>query len=97
MQERILLDRDRVVANTWYNEEKKRWEIDPVAVPYAVSKRLVDHARIRHDWAAMYVTLKGDDKEFYLDIKAIHRYIMIFICYLFLFNSNPAIFFRNLK
>ncbi|KAL4035333.1 hypothetical protein IC575_004017 [Cucumis melo] len=53
-QERILLDRDRVVANTWYNEEKKRWEIDPVAVPYAVSKRLVDHARIRHDWAAMY-------------------------------------------
>ncbi|KAG7023894.1 putative inactive ATP-dependent zinc metalloprotease FTSHI 5, chloroplastic, partial [Cucurbita argyrosperma subsp. argyrosperma] len=68
-QERILLDRDRVVANTWYNEEKERWEIDPVAVPYAVTKRLVDHARIRHDWGAMYVTLKGDEKEFFLDIK----------------------------
>lgn len=68
-QEHILLDRDRVVANTWYNEEKKRWEIDPVAVPYAVTKRLADHARIRHDWAAMYITLKGDDKEFFMDIK----------------------------
>lgn len=68
-QERILLDRDRVVSKTWYNEEKKRWEVDPVAVPYAVSQKLVEHARIRHDWAAMYIALKGDDKEYYLDIK----------------------------
>lgn len=90
MQEHILLDRDRVVANTWYNEEKKRWEIDPVAVPYTVTKRLADHARIRHDWAAMYITLKGDDKEFFMDIKAIQRYIVLFICNLFLFNSNPC-------
>ncbi|KAL4637644.1 hypothetical protein ACB092_03G091900 [Castanea dentata] len=68
-QERILLDRDRVMSKTWYDEEKNRWEMDPVAVPYAVSKKLVEHARIRHDWAAMYITLKGDDKEYYLDIK----------------------------
>ena len=68
-QERILLDRDRVVSKTWFDEEKNRWEMDPIAVPYAVSKKLVEHARIRHDWAAMYIALKGDDKEYYLDIK----------------------------
>ncbi|XP_031283829.1 probable inactive ATP-dependent zinc metalloprotease FTSHI 5, chloroplastic [Pistacia vera] len=68
-QERILLDRDRVVSNTWYNEEKDRWEMDPMAVPYAVSKKLVDNARIRHDWGAMYIALKGDDKELYVDLK----------------------------
>lgn len=69
MQEQILLDRDRVVSKTWYSEEKYRWEIDPIAVPYAVSKKLVDSARIRHDWGAMYLTLKGDMKEYYVDIK----------------------------
>lgn len=68
-QEHILLDRDRVVSKTWYNEEKNRWEMDPVAVPFAVSKKLVERARIRHDWAAMYIALKGDDKEYYVDIK----------------------------
>ncbi|XP_004304783.1 PREDICTED: uncharacterized protein LOC101297468 [Fragaria vesca subsp. vesca] len=68
-QELILLDRDRLVSKTWYNEEKNRWEMDPVAVPFAVSKKLVEGARIRHDWAAMYIALKGDDKEYYVDIK----------------------------
>ncbi|XVE62702.1 hypothetical protein DITRI_Ditri06bG0140900 [Diplodiscus trichospermus] len=68
-QERILLDRDRVVAKTWFNEERSRWEMDPMAVPYAVSKKLVEHARIRHDWAVMYIALKGDDKEYFVDIK----------------------------
>ncbi|XP_019191335.1 PREDICTED: probable inactive ATP-dependent zinc metalloprotease FTSHI 5, chloroplastic isoform X2 [Ipomoea nil] len=68
-QERILLDRDRVVSKTWYNEEKDRWEMDPIAVPYAVSRKLVESARIRHDWAIMFINLKGDDKEYYVDIK----------------------------
>ncbi|KAK4799841.1 hypothetical protein SAY86_025206 [Trapa natans] len=68
-QEQILLDRDRVVSKTWYNEEKSRWEIDPIAVPYAVSKKLVDSARIRHDWGAMYFTLKGEANEYFLDIR----------------------------
>lgn len=58
-----------MVSKTWYDEEKNRWEMDPVAVPYAVSKKLVEHARIRHDWAAMYIALKGDDKEYFIDIK----------------------------
>ncbi|XP_047261034.1 probable inactive ATP-dependent zinc metalloprotease FTSHI 5, chloroplastic isoform X4 [Capsicum annuum] len=74
-QERILLDRDRVVAKSWYNEERNRWEMDPVAVPYAMSKKLLENARIRHDWAVMYVMLKGDDKEYYVDIK---EYEMIY-------------------
>ncbi|KAF9607257.1 hypothetical protein IFM89_033464 [Coptis chinensis] len=65
--ERILVDRDRVVAKTWFNEERNRWEMDPLAVPYAVTKKLVENVRIRHDWAAMYVALKGDDKEYYVD------------------------------
>lgn len=69
LQERILLDRDRVVSRTWYNEEKNRWEMDPVAVPYAVSKDLLEHARIRQDWGAMYIALKGEDNEYYVDIK----------------------------
>ncbi|KAF4379841.1 hypothetical protein G4B88_012764 [Cannabis sativa] len=68
-QEHILLDRDRVMSKTWYNEEKKRWEMDPLAVPFAVSKKLVEHARIRHDWAVMYVAIKGDDKDYFVDIK----------------------------
>ncbi|CAH1429973.1 unnamed protein product [Lactuca virosa] len=68
-QERILLDHDRVSSRTWYNEERKRWEIQPIAIPYAVSRKLVENARIRHDWAAMYLTLKGDDKEFYVNLK----------------------------
>lgn len=45
--------------------------MDPIAVPYAVSRKLVESARIRHDWGAMYVTLKGDDKEYYVDTKVI--------------------------
>ncbi|XP_058082994.1 probable inactive ATP-dependent zinc metalloprotease FTSHI 5, chloroplastic isoform X2 [Magnolia sinica] len=68
-QERILLDRDRVVAKTWYNDERNRWEMDPMAIPYAVSKKLVENVRIRHDWAAMYLALKGDDKDYYVDIR----------------------------
>ncbi|KAI3698633.1 hypothetical protein L2E82_42328 [Cichorium intybus] len=68
-QERILLDRDRVSSRTWYNEERKKWEMQPIAVPYAVSRKLVESARIRHDWAVMYLTLKGDDKEYYVDLK----------------------------
>ncbi|XP_045809012.1 probable inactive ATP-dependent zinc metalloprotease FTSHI 5, chloroplastic [Trifolium pratense] len=68
-EERILLDRDRVVSRTWYNEEKNRWEMDPVAVPQAVSTKLIEHVRIRYDWGAMYIALKGEDKEFYVNIK----------------------------
>lgn len=68
-QEQVLLDRDRVVSKTWYNEDKDRWEMDHMAVPYAVSRKLIDSARIRHDFAVMYVALKGDDKEYYVDLK----------------------------
>lgn len=74
-QERIILDRDRIVSKTLYNEEKKRWEMDPIAVPYAVSKNLVEYARIRHDFGAMYIGVKGEDKEFYVNLK---EYEMLF-------------------
>ncbi|EPS73972.1 hypothetical protein M569_00780, partial [Genlisea aurea] len=67
-KERILHDRDRVASRTWYNEQKDRWELDPIAVPYAISRKLVDGARIRHDWAAMYITLKGEEKEYYVNV-----------------------------
>lgn len=69
IQERIIMDRDRVVSKTFYNEEKKRWEMDPIAVPGAVSKNLVQYAQIRHDWGAMYIGLKGEDKEFYVNLQ----------------------------
>ena len=65
------MDRDRVMSKTVFNEDKHRWEIDPVAVPYAVSKNLVEYARIRHDWGAMYISMKGDDKEYYIDPQVI--------------------------
>ncbi|KAI5398282.1 probable inactive ATP-dependent zinc metalloprotease FTSHI 5, chloroplastic [Lathyrus oleraceus] len=68
-EEMILLDRDRVISRTWYNEEKNRWEMDPLAVPYAVTKKLIEHVRIRADWGTMYIALKGEDEEFYVDIK----------------------------
>lgn len=73
------MDRDRVSSRTWYNEERKRWEIQPIAIPYAVSRKLVENARIRHDWAAMYLTLKGDDKEFYVNLKVILLSLYILI------------------
>ncbi|PIM99004.1 hypothetical protein CDL12_28506 [Handroanthus impetiginosus] len=68
-QERVLRDRDRVASRTWFNERRNRWELDPIAVPYAISRKLVESARIRHDWAAMYITFKGNNKEYYVDIK----------------------------
>nr|XP_043606226.1 probable inactive ATP-dependent zinc metalloprotease FTSHI 5, chloroplastic [Erigeron canadensis] len=68
-QERILSDRDRVLSKTWYNEEQNRWEMEPIAVPYAVSRKLLENARIRHDWGAMYINMKGDDKEYFIDLK----------------------------
>lgn len=70
------MDRDRVVSKTWYNEEKNRWEMDPLAVPFAVSNKLVEHARIRHDWGAMYIAIKGDDKEYYVDIKVVYLFLL---------------------
>ncbi|XP_076950574.1 putative inactive ATP-dependent zinc metalloprotease FTSHI 5, chloroplastic [Bidens hawaiensis] len=72
-QEKILLDRDRVLSKTWFNEGRNRWEMEPIAVPYAVSRKLLENARIRHDWAAMFITLKGDDKEYYVDLKEFDR------------------------
>ena len=59
------------MSRTWYNEERNMWEMDPIAVPYAVSKKLIQSARIRHDWAAMYITLKGDEREYYVDVKVV--------------------------
>lgn len=52
--------------------------MDPIAVPYAVSKKLVENARIRHDWAAMYVTLKGNDQEYYVDAKVRYFTVLFF-------------------
>lgn len=75
LQGHIIKDREKLMTKTWYNDERNRWEMDPVAVPYAVSKRLVGRAHIRHDWAVMYLTLKGEDKEYYVDIKVSHLFI----------------------
>lgn len=71
-QEKILIARDRVVAETFYIEKLKRWEMEPVAVPYAVAQRLVAKARIRHDRRVMYITLKGDDREYHVNLQVRH-------------------------
>ncbi|KAL3728221.1 hypothetical protein ACJRO7_032896 [Eucalyptus globulus] len=59
----------RMVSKTWYNDVKNRWEMDLVAVTYAASKKLIDSAQFRHDWGA----LKGDTKEYYVNIKEFER------------------------
>uniref|UniRef100_A0A7N0VGV2 AAA+ ATPase domain-containing protein n=1 Tax=Kalanchoe fedtschenkoi TaxID=63787 RepID=A0A7N0VGV2_KALFE len=74
-QERTLGDRDRVDSKVWYNVEWRRWEMDPIALPYVVSRKIIDSARIRHDWGAMYVFLKGEDREYYINLK---EYDMLF-------------------
>lgn len=68
-QEQILLYRDRVLADTWYDEKHKRWEISPEALGFAVEKELVESARIRHDRAVMFFKLKGEDRVYYADLK----------------------------
>ncbi|CAK9878262.1 unnamed protein product [Sphagnum jensenii] len=70
-QEEILVARDRVMAKTWYNEKRARWEMDPLAASHAVTKKLVGKARIRHDHAIMYLTMKGDEREYVVDIGAV--------------------------
>lgn len=69
LKEQILLDRGRMVSKTWYNDVKNRWEMDLVAVTYAASKKLIDSAQFRHDWGA----LKGDTKEYHVNIKEFER------------------------
>eukprot|EP00252_Welwitschia_mirabilis_P025772 TRINITY_DN8198_c0_g1_i1.p1 TRINITY_DN8198_c0_g1~~TRINITY_DN8198_c0_g1_i1.p1 ORF type:complete len:1255 (+),score=269.09 TRINITY_DN8198_c0_g1_i1:201-3965(+) len=68
-QDHILLFRDRVLAKTWYNVNETRWEMDPTAAAYAISKQLVGKACIRHDWRAMFIVLKGDETEYFVDIE----------------------------
>lgn len=80
-----------MASRTWYNEQKNRWELDPIAVPYAVSKKLVENARIRHDWAAMYITLKGNDNEYFVDVKVDSLFSI------FLLQSQLFIFLTPIK
>lgn len=61
--------------------------MNPDAVPYAVSKKLLDRVRIRHDWAAMFVSIKGDDEEYFVDIKVIVLDLW-FIALSFVFLKN---------
>lgn len=83
------------MSKAWYNEERDRWEMDPIAVPYAVSRKLVESARIRHDWAVMFINLKGDDKEYYVDIKVLYLSQFLshlpLICFIFVFNFIKSI------
>ncbi|KAG6526224.1 hypothetical protein ZIOFF_016206 [Zingiber officinale] len=66
---RIIVDRERLMTKTWYNEERNRWEMDPVAVPFAISKNLIERAQIRHDCSVMYLTLKAEDRVYFVDLK----------------------------
>lgn len=68
-QELILKYRDRVLAEAWYNEKHKQWEMSPESLKYAVDKELVESARIRHDRRVMYFKLKGDDRIFFADLQ----------------------------
>ncbi|KAG0630185.1 hypothetical protein M758_1G160200 [Ceratodon purpureus] len=69
-QAAILVARDRVMAQTWFNKEEERWEMSPMAASHAVTMKLVAQARIRHDRKIFYLMLKGDDREYLVDIPA---------------------------
>ncbi|KAI5062980.1 hypothetical protein GOP47_0021527 [Adiantum capillus-veneris] len=69
-QERVLTVRDRILAQTWYNEKGKRWEMSSEGLNYAVDKGLVDSARVRHDKCVMLFQLKGDTRTFFADLLA---------------------------
>lgn len=69
-QERVLTYRDRVLAQAWYNEKSKQWEMSPEGLKYAVDKELVESARVRHDRRVMYFKLKGDRRTFFADLQA---------------------------
>lgn len=66
----ILVARDRVMAETWFNKNEGRWEMSPMAASHAVTRKLAAQARIRHDRGVMYMMLKGDDREYLVDIPA---------------------------
>ncbi|XP_024529282.1 probable inactive ATP-dependent zinc metalloprotease FTSHI 5, chloroplastic [Selaginella moellendorffii] len=72
-QEKLLLARDRVLQNTWYNEKSRRWEMSDAAAMYAVEKNLVHHVRIRHDLRVIFVGLKGDDQEYVVDVEDLNE------------------------
>lgn len=67
-QEAILVARDRVMAETWYNKKEERWEMSPMAASHAVTRKLAAQARVRHDRRIFYMKLKGDDREYLIDI-----------------------------
>ena len=60
-QAAILVARDRVMAETWFNKNGGRWEMSPMAASHAVTRKLAAQARIRHDRGVMYMMLKGDE------------------------------------
>lgn len=70
-QAAILVARDRVMADTWFNKQEDRWEMSPMAASHAVTRKLVAKARVRHDRRVMYLTIKGDDREYLVDIPAL--------------------------
>ncbi|KAL3693910.1 hypothetical protein R1sor_007561 [Riccia sorocarpa] len=69
VQKEVLVARDRVLTQTWYDEKKRRWEMEPIAALLAVDKKLAGRARIRQDRCVMYLTLKGDDREYYVNTR----------------------------
>ncbi|CAM6088523.1 unnamed protein product [Calypogeia fissa] len=66
----ILVTRDKLLSSTWYNEKKRRWEMEPSAALLAVQKNLAGRARVRHDRRIMYLSLKGDDREYIVNTQA---------------------------
>ncbi|KAG6544312.1 hypothetical protein Mapa_014315 [Marchantia paleacea] len=72
VQEEVLIARDRVLNRTWYDEQKKRWQMEPMAALHAIDKKLAGRARVRQDRCVMYLTLKGDDREYYVNTRAFH-------------------------
>lgn len=73
------------MTKTWYNEERNRWEMDPVAVPFAISKNLIERAQIRHDCGVMYLTLKAEDRVYFVDLKVSRAFLEFVFFFAFLF------------
>eukprot|EP00850_Spirogloea_muscicola_P004500 SM000019S05044 [mRNA] locus=s19:651366:657628:- [translate_table: standard] len=66
----VVEARDRVLGEAWFNEGARRWEMSWAGLAHGAAHGVVGEARLRHDWRAAVVRLKGSDSRlFFVDLR----------------------------
>eukprot|EP00850_Spirogloea_muscicola_P021932 SM000268S09748 [mRNA] locus=s268:149412:155595:- [translate_table: standard] len=66
----VVEARDRVLGEAWFNEGARRWEMSWAGLAHGAAYGVVGEARLRHDWRAAVVRLKGSDSRlFFVDLR----------------------------